>query len=176
MVNVALKANFRTLGARYSQETPAIAKEITKADAASLVKELRTNNKAVIKLEDQEFEITTEDVIITETPREGWSVVSQDGETIALDLEISPELRSLGISREVIRMIQEARKTSGLEVSDRINLKYHTTDEQVNGSISENLEVIKSEVLALSFVAEKAPNDPTTKDEDLNLEIWIEKA
>ena len=176
LVNVALKANFRTLGARYSQETPAIAKEITKADAASLVKELRTNNKAVIKLEDQEFEITTEDVIITETPREGWSVVSQDGETIALDLEISPELRSLGISREVIRMIQEARKTSGLEVSDRINLKYHTTDEQVNGSISENLEVIKSEVLALSFVAEKAPNDPTTKDEDLNLEIWIEKA
>ena len=176
LVNVALKANFRTLGARYSQETPAIAKEITKADAASLVKELRTNNKAVIKLEDQEFEITTEDVIITETPREGWSVVSQDGETIALDLEISPELRSLGISREVIRMIQEARKTSGLEVSDRINLKYHTTDEQVNGSISENLEVIKSEVLALSFVAEKAPSDPTTKDEDLNLEIWIEKA
>ena len=176
LVNVALKANFRTLGARYSQETPAIAKEITKADAASLVKELRTNNKAVIKLEDQEFEITTEDVIITETPREGWSVVSQDGETIALDLEISPELRSLGISREVIRMIQEARKASGLEVSDRINLKYHTTDEQVNGSISENLEVIKNEVLALSFVAEKAPSDPTTKDEDLNLEIWIEKA
>ena len=176
LVNVALKANFRTLGARYSQETPAIAKEITKADAASLVKELRTNNKAVIKLEDQEFEITTEDVIITETPREGWSVVSQDGETIALDLEISPELRSLGISREVIRMIQEARKTSGLEVSDRINLKYHTTDKQVNGSISENLEVIKSEVLALSFVAEKVPSDPTTKDEDLNLEIWIEKA
>ena len=176
LVNVALKANFRTLGARYSQETPAIAKEITKADAASLVKELRTNNKAVIKLEDQEFEITTEDVIITETPREGWSVVSQDGETIALDLEISPELRSLGISREVIRMIQEARKTSGLEVSDRINLKYHTTDNQVNGSISENLEVIKNEVLALIFVAEKAPSDPTTKDEDLNLEIWIEKA
>ena len=176
LVNVALKANFRTLGARYSQETPAIAKEITKADAASLVKELRTNNKAVIKLEDQEFEITTEDVIITETPREGWSVVSQDGETIALDLEISPELRSLGISREVIRMIQEARKTSGLEVSDRINLKYHTTDKQVNGSISENLEVIKNEVLALSFVAEKGPSDPTTKDEDLNLEIWIEKA
>ena len=176
LVNVALKANFRTLGARYSQETPAIAKEITKADAALLVKELRTNNKAVIKLVDQEFEITTEDVIITETPREGWSVVSQDGETIALDLEISPELRSLGISREVIRMIQEARKTSGLEVSDRINLKYHTTDNQVNGSISENLEVIKNEVLALSFVAEKAPSDPTTKDEDLNLEIWIEKA
>ena len=176
LVNVALKANFRTLGARYSQETPAIAKEITKADAPSLVKQLRTNNKAVIKLEDQEFEITTEDVIITETPREGWSVVSQDGETIALDLEISPELRSLGISREVIRMIQEARKTSGLDVSDRINLKYHTTDEQVGSSISENMEVIKSEVLALSFAAEKATSDPTTKDEDLNLEIWIEKA
>ena len=142
LVNVALKANFRTLGARYSQETPAIAKEITKADAASLVKELRTNNKAVIKLEDQEFEITTEDVIITETPREGWSVVSQDGETIALDLEISPELRSLGISREVIRMIQEARKTSGLEVSDRINLKYHSTVRRLGRNGSERVTLL----------------------------------
>ena len=176
LVNVAVKANFRTLGARYAKETQLIAKKIANSDAAALVQELRTTNKSLIKVEGQEFEITAEDVIITETPREGWSVMSQDGETIALDLEISAELRSLGISREVIRMIQEARKNSGFEVSDRINLKYHTTDDQVRSSIIENIEVIKGEVLAIEFVEAKGSNDPTTVDEDLNVQVWIEKA
>ena len=176
LVNVAVKANFRTLGARYAKETQLIAKEISNSDAAALVQELRKTNKSLIKVDGQEFEITAEDVIITETPREGWSVMSQDGETIALDLEISAELRSLGISREVIRMIQEARKNSGFEVSDRINLRYHTTDDQVKASILANLEVIKSEVLALEFVEAKGSAEPTTVDEELNVQIWIEKA
>jgi isoleucyl-tRNA synthetase len=176
LVNVAVKANFRTLGARYAKETQLIAKEISNSDAAALVQELRKTNKSLVKVDGQEFEITAEDVIITETPREGWSVMSQDGETIALDLEISAELRSLGISREVIRMIQEARKNSGFEVSDRINLKYHTTDDQVKASILANLEVIKSEVLALEFVEAKGSAEPTTVDEELNVQIWIEKA
>ena len=176
LVNVAVKANFRTLGARYAKETQLIAKEISNSDAAALVQELRKTNKSLIKVDGQEFEITAEDVIITETPREGWSVMSQDGETIALDLEISAELRSLGISREVIRMIQESRKNSGFEVSDRINLKYHTTDDQVKASILANLEVIKGEVLALEFVEAKGSAEPTTVDEELNVQIWIEKA
>ena len=176
LVNVAVKANFRTLGARYAKETQLIAKEISNSDAAALVQELRETNKSLVKVDGQEFEITAEDVIITETPREGWSVMSQDGETIALDLEISPELRSLGISREVIRMIQEARKNSGFEVSDRINLKYHTTDDQVKASILANLEVIKSEVLAIDFVEAKGSAEPTTVDEELQVQIWIEKA
>jgi isoleucyl-tRNA synthetase len=102
--------------------------------------------------------------------------MSQDGETIALDLEISAELRSLGISREVIRMIQEARKNSGFEVSDRINLRYQSPDDQVKASILANLEVIKSEVLALEFVDAKGSAEPTTVDEELNVQIWIEKA
>jgi isoleucyl-tRNA synthetase len=176
LVNVAVKANFRTLGARYAKETPAIAREITNIDATSLVKDLRDNIKTIIKVSGQDFEITAEDVIITETPREGWSVMSQDGETIALDLEISAELRSLGISREVIRMIQEARKTSGLEVSDRINLEFFTTDPQVLESVKQNIEVIKSEVLALKFEEQKGSGAATTSDEDLKLEIWINKA
>ena len=176
LVNVSVKANFRTLGARYAQDTQLIAKSIASSDAAKLVQELRSNNKYSLKINNQIFEITSEDVIITETPREGWSVMSQDGETIALDLEISPELRSLGISREVIRLIQEARKASGFDVSDRINLRYHTSDNQVKKSIQDNSEIIKSEVLALGFVDEKGSNQPTTGDTDLNLEIWIEKA
>jgi len=73
-------------------------------------------------------------------------------------------------------MIQEARKTSGLEVSDRINLEFTASDAQVLESIKQNIEVIKSEVLALKFEEQKGSGAATTSDEDLNLEIWIRKA
>ena len=55
-----------------------------------------------------------DDVIVSERPREGWSVVNEHGETIALDLHLTPELVRAGLAREVVRLVQEARKTSGL--------------------------------------------------------------
>ena len=59
---------------------------------------------------------------LTETPREGWAVATDGGETVALDLELTPELRRAGLAREVVRLVQEARKTAGLDVTDRIEL------------------------------------------------------
>ena len=59
-------------------------------------------------------------LLLTERPRDGWSVVNEQGETVAFDLELTPELVRAGRAREVIRVIQEARKSSGLDVSDRI--------------------------------------------------------
>ena len=58
--------------------------------------------------------------IVSERPREGWSVVNEQGETVALDLELTPELVRAGLAREVVRLVQEARKSSGFDVSDRI--------------------------------------------------------
>ena len=67
---------------------------------------------------------TADDVIISERPREGWSVVNEHGETIALDLHLTPELVRAGLAREVIRLVQEARKGNGYDVSDRIVLSW----------------------------------------------------
>ena len=60
--------------------------------------------------------------MITETPREGWAVATDAGETLALDLELTPELVRRGLAREVVRLVQEGRKSAGLDVSDRIEL------------------------------------------------------
>ena len=75
------------------------------------------------------------DLIVTETPREGWTVASGGGLTVALDLTLTPELERAGLVREVVRLVQEARKNSGLEVSDRIEL-WWTGD----GALAEALE------------------------------------
>ena len=66
--------------------------------------------------------IEPDEVVITETPREGWAVHHDGGESLALDLTLTPELRRLGLARDVVRQVQEARKSSGLDVSDRIRL------------------------------------------------------
>ena len=60
--------------------------------------------------------------MLTETPREGWAVVTAAGETVALDLTITEELRRAGLAREVVRLVQEARKAAGFEVTDRVAL------------------------------------------------------
>ena len=79
-----------------------------------------------------------DEVIVSERPREGWSVVNEQGETVALDLELTPELRRAGLAREVVRMVQEARKTSGFEVTDRIALRWHADRRRLAEAISEH--------------------------------------
>ncbi len=77
-------------------------------------------------------------MIITETPREGWSVASDAGATVALDLEITPELRRAGLARDAIRRIQEARKNSGLDVADRIAVRWTTTSKATQEALTEH--------------------------------------
>ena len=82
--------------------------------------------------------LAPDEVIITETPREGWSVASDSGATVALDLEITEELRRAGLARDAIRLIQEARKNSGLDVADRIALRWTSTDPAVIAALTEH--------------------------------------
>jgi isoleucyl-tRNA synthetase len=95
--------------------------------------------------------IGTDDVIVTQTPRAGWAVASDAGETVAIDIMVSPELRREGLAREVIRLVQEARKNDGLEVTDRIWLRWSTGDPEVAAALTEHAGLIASEVLAVDL-------------------------
>ena len=79
------------------------------------------------------------------------------GETVALDLAVSDALRAEGWAREVVRLIQDARKSDGLQVSDRIELRWATPDEDLAAALSAHGELIAGEVLAVSF----GPGDGT---------------
>jgi isoleucyl-tRNA synthetase len=89
------------------------------------------------------------DLVVTETPREGWTVASGGGLTVALDLTLTPELERAGLVREVVRLVQEARKNSGLDVSDRIELWWTADDGQLVTALGEHAEQIAAEVLAV---------------------------
>ena len=152
LVDISIKANFRSIGIRYGADVQAIASAINSADASSLVKALRENTETKLAYgSGQSALITIDDLVVTETPKSGWSVASHSGESVALDLELSPELIQAGLVREVIRAIQEERKNSGFDISDRINVSWRAQKE-VAAAIASAIPTISEEVLALSFI------------------------
>jgi isoleucyl-tRNA synthetase len=157
LVDTSAKANFRALGRRFGKGTQPVARAIAEADAAELSAALRTGTAAV-EVDGEQVALSPEEVIITETPREGWSVASDPGATVALDLEITPELRRAGLARDVIRLIQDARKNSGLDVADRIAVRWRATDPEMERALTDHRALLCSEVLATDFA--EGPGDP----------------
>jgi isoleucyl-tRNA synthetase len=178
LVDVSVKANFRALGKRFGKATPPVAQAIADADAAALVGALRADGHATVTVDGAVVEVTDDDIVITETPRAGWAVASDGGETIALDLEITPELRRAGLARETVRTLQEARKNSGLAVSDRITVHWTAIDGELVEALRRHSATVSDEVLATTFV-EGAPQheigDPSV-DVELGLTYWLTKA
>ena len=153
LVDVTLKANFRSLGSRYGASVQAIARAIQAMDAPLLVQRIRSEGKAEISYQNDANEvatITVDDLVITETPREGWTYASAHGESVALDLTLTDELLAQGIAREAIRLIQDERKAAGFDISDRIAIRWNAAEESV-AAITTHADHIAEEVLALEI-------------------------
>ncbi len=165
LVDYSAKGNFRNLGRRFGKQTPVVAAAVASADASRLAAELATGTTTVVDV-DGPVELTADDVIISERPREGWSVVNEHGETVALDLHLTPELVRAGLAREVVRLVQEARKTTGLDVSDRIRLWWSASGETAR-AVRDNAAMIGAEVLAVEAVDVSANPPGSTRQSDL---------
>jgi isoleucyl-tRNA synthetase len=175
LVDVTAKANFRALGARFGKGVQEVAKAVAAADAAALAQALNEGTATVL-VDGAEVTLSHEDVIVTETPREGWAVASAAGETVALDLEVTPELRRAGQVRDVVRLVQEARKNSGLDVSDRIELWWAATGELAE-ALQEGSLKLAEEVLAVTVTQGRPTADLAHHDDaDLGLRFWLRLA
>ena len=177
LVDVAVKPNFRGLGRRFGNTTPAVAAAIEAADPAELAAGLRSAGSAPVLVSGNLVNLGPDDVIVTQTPRSGWAVASEGGETIALEVTITPELRREGLAREVVRLVQDARKGDGLDVSDRISLQWSTADPELAAALTEHGPMISGEVLADRYGARPASGpDPAAhehSDPSLGLAFWI---
>jgi isoleucyl-tRNA synthetase len=168
LVDISVKANFKSLGAKFGGAVQEIAKAIAATDATVLVKTLRSTGTTTVGT----WEIALDDLVVTEVPKSGWSVSSHDGESVALDLELTPALIAAGNVREVIRFIQERRKSDGLDISDRINVTWNATDEMA-AAIEADLGHISDEVLALSMTRDAGL---LIKDAEIGVEVVLVKA
>jgi isoleucyl-tRNA synthetase len=177
LVDVSAKGNFRALGRRFGKGTQSVAAAIAAADAAVLAAALRDGG-ASVNVDGEAVDLVPDEVFVTETPRSGWAVSSAHGETVALDLEITPELRRAGLLREAVRLVQDGRKTSGLEVSDRIELWWSAGEaDELAQALRDGAGRLGEEVLAVSVaegppVADIAPHE----DAELGLRFWLRAA
>jgi isoleucyl-tRNA synthetase len=177
LVVYEVKPNFRELGKRYGKNTPKVAKAVTGADPADLVRALRADGTVPVEVaEVGEVHLGSDDVIVTERPRTGWAVESAAGETVALDLTVTPELRRAGLAREVIRLVQETRKATGLDVTDRIELWWESVDVDLVAALREHGAEVASEVLAVEVHPERPTEElPTHRGDDLAFTFWLRR-
>jgi isoleucyl-tRNA synthetase len=163
LVTYTVKPEFRALGKRYGSATQAVAAVIRAADPALLAHAVADGGTATIEVPAVgEVTLQASDLVVTQTPLEGWGVATAAGETVALDLHVSDELRAEGLAREVVRLVQDARKGDGLQISDRIALRWATSDPSLAAALTTHAELIAAEVLAVTF----GPDGHGGPDED----------
>jgi isoleucyl-tRNA synthetase len=190
LVTYTVKPEFRALGKRFGSSTQAVAAAIRAADPAVLAHAVADSDAGVgsgtgagggatVRVPSLgDVSLTAEDLVVTQTPLEGWGVATAAGETVALDLAVSDSLRAEGWAREVVRLIQDARKSSGLDVSDRIELRWATPDAVLASALAAHGELIAAEVLAVAFGPGEGPGDSAGRwheqaDADLDLRFWL---
>jgi len=159
-----IKPNFKILGPKFGKEMKTVVTKIqnfNKDDIEKIEKEGEINieiNGKYITLAESDVEITSQDI-------EGWLVANQGNLTVALDISLTEELQKEGIARELVNRIQNLRKDSGLEVTDKIKL-YLQKDGIVENAALENADYIKNETLTKELIFE----DKLTEGIDINFD------
>jgi len=141
-----IKANFKALGPKYGKQMKAIAAAIGKFEQAD-IKELESSGVYTLNIDGADLEISTEDVLISSQDIPGLLVANNKGVTVALDISMNEALIEEGIARELVNRIQNIRKDSGLEITDRIKLSI-TKHDKINTAINSNKNYICEETLA----------------------------
>jgi len=167
MLVKSIKPNFKTIGPKYGKQMKSIAgivANFTQDDIASIESNAGWNGEVegtAIELDMADFEINAQDI-------PGWLVANEGGITVALDITLSQELKAEGIAREIVNRIQNMRKDTGLEVTDRIVVQIQTTD-VITDAIKQFEQYICTEVLANSIqftMLEKGQQEAIEADGD----------
>ena len=172
IIKKKVKPNFKVLGAKVGKDMKVVASAIQSMDAAQIQ---ALENQGSIQLTGTEYVISSEDVEIIAEDVEGWQVANLGRLTVALDVNISAELKEEGMARELINRIQNLRKDKGFEVTDRINVTLSQNTE-IQQAVDNNFSYICTEILAdsLKFDSALANGDAIEIDGE-NLLLSIEK-
>jgi len=140
-----IKPNFKALGPRFGKDMGLISKAI-QAFTQEQINELEKKGQISLEISENSIILSSQEVEITSQDIPGWLVASDNGITVALDITITEELKKEGIARELVNRIQNIRKDSGFEVTDKIKVEIQT-EAEIAEAIQANLEYIQTETL-----------------------------
>jgi isoleucyl-tRNA synthetase len=169
-----IKPNFKTLGPKFGKDMRFIAAEVQKFNQEDINK-IEKDKNILLDINGKNITLELADVEISSKDIEGWLVANEGSLTVALDVIITEDLRKEGVARELVNRIQNARKDTGLEVTDKIKLTV-LNFENLQKSIKENKEYIMSETLTNELVFVDELKDGTAIEFDtIKSKILIEK-
>lgn len=168
-----VKCNFRTMGKKFGKLMKGIAAQIGALTQAQIT-EFEHNGYIDLDVEGNAVKVELSDVEIISEDIPGWLVSNEGNLTVALEIELTDELKREGIARELVNRIQNMRKDNAYEITDRINIVV-SSDTNTDAAISQYADYIKSQVLADSITI--ADNDGAAVDfDEYKLNIKIEKS
>lgn len=169
-----IKPNFKTLGPRFGKDMGLISKEIQNFGQEQIAT-IEREGELIMEIAGKSITLSQDDVEISSQDIPGWLVANSNGITVALDITISDELRKEGIARELINRIQNIRKDSGFEVTDKITVKMDKNS-QVEEAVLANESYIKSETLTENLIfVENLENGIEIEFDDIKTSILISK-
>ena len=168
-----VKCNFRVMGKKYGKLMKGVAAQMAALSQDDIAR-LEKDGKLMITVDGNDLEVLADDVDIISEDIPGWLVSNEGNLTVALEVELTDELRREGMARELINRIQNLRKDGGLEITDRVVVTL-APNKETDAAIESYGELVKAQVLANKI--EIAPNDGTEVDfDDFKLNIKVEKA
>ncbi len=170
-----LVPNFRTLGPRLGEQVKFLKPALGDLDGGAAAASLEAGDPITVTLPDGPVQLSPDDVTLRVRGQEGFAVSREGGEVVALDLHLTEALRHRGLAREVVRLIQELRKNSGLDVADRIELHLVGLD-----VLAEYFDYIAREVLAVRILNEAGSGEGTVLELDdgetgSEATVWLTK-
>ena len=146
VVKKKAKPNFKTLGKKFGKEVQVVAGAIRELTGEQVTR-LQKEGTLSLNSSGQHFDIAVEDVEVLHEDIKGWLVESDGSLTVALDTELNESLINEGLAREFVNRIQNLRKDSGFEVTDRIHI-YHRSSEKLSKAVEQMIDYIRQETLA----------------------------
>ena len=171
----SIKPNFKKLGKEYGAKLKEIGNAFQNIGAKEILSLEQTNSYTLTLADGTSIPLSLEDVEIRSQDIPGWSVASEGNVTVALDINLTDELRQEGIARDVVNRVQNLRKDMGLDVQDKIKISIQKSDELINAALTANKEYICEETQALTLDILDIVNNATEVEmDDLNLFVKIE--
>jgi len=170
-----IKPNFKVLGPKFGAKMRFVGAEIQKFTQKDIAK-IESNGQIDIKIDNNLVALTLNEVEISSQDIEGWLVANQGNLTVALDVTLDDKLKNEGIARELVNRIQNLRKESGFEVTDKIEIHFQK-DGFVELAIAENENYIKTETLTNKLLCLESVKDGLDITFDhINTKLVIKKA
>lgn len=170
--------NFKLLGKKLGKLMPKIKPALASQSGAELLANLRDNGKVDLVIDGEAVQLLPEELEVRFQAKPGWTAANDKGVVVVLATEVTPELLAEGLARDLVRVIQDRRKETGCEFTDRINLGVVSSAPELAEAVNSFREYIAAETLAASLTTEPLPKVApfATKVGDADVELYLQVA